>query len=212
MELELYDLIELGSAKHFAAAVRQAKPTQTIDLRINSAGGVAFEGVAMFNALKNHQGDVHVHVDGLAASAATLPMMAGNTITMASNAQLMIHNSRTPFLGMLTAREARRLHSQLGRTDKQAAGIYAERTGKEADDLRAMMADETWMDAEEAMQHGFVTEISEPSTVALNCSPEVSREWFTRPDRFESIAESRFVPIDEDNAREQLQRILSCPS
>ncbi len=97
LTLEVYDVIGADffgdgiTASAVSDAIAQAGSHDSVALRINSPGGDAFEGVAIYNVLKNHGKPVNVYVDGLAASAASIVAMAGDTICMGTGAMMMIH-------------------------------------------------------------------------------------------------------------------------
>lgn len=114
-----------------------------------------------------------MHIDGLAASAASVVAMAGDTIKMPENATLMIHNAWTYTGG--GAEDLRRTADELDRINDQIAGIYAARTGKEKDEISALMTAETWMSGTEALNMGFVNELIENKKVAACTDTE---KWF----------------------------------
>ena len=128
-----------------------------INVRINSPGGRVFDGIAIYNALVRHPADIHVHVDGLAASIASIIAMAGDTVTMMQGSQMMIHDALGIEIG--NAKEHRTFADFLDRQSENLSHIYAERTGKTADELREMMLAETWMFAAEAVELGFADNI-----------------------------------------------------
>jgi ATP-dependent protease ClpP protease subunit len=141
--------------------------TPKISLRINSPGGDVFDGLAIYNALRAHPAKKTVHVDGLAASIASVIAMAGDEIVMADSAFMMIHDSWGLAIG--NSEELRALADTLEKIDGSIAGIYATRTGKKADDLRAMMDAETWMTAAEAVEMKFADK-SEDAAEAKNAA------------------------------------------
>lgn len=120
---------------------------------INSPGGDAFEGIAIYNLLREHPAKVTVNVLGLAASAASIIAMAGDTIKMGSAAFLMIHSSS----GIVIGNEAdmREFAALLASIDAAVAKLYAARTGKPEAEMIAMMQKETWLTADEAVKSGF---------------------------------------------------------
>jgi len=137
-----------------------------VTVRLNSGGGIATFGVAIYSALKAHPGKVTVKIDGLAASAASIIAMAGNDILMREGALLMIHDTRTVAWG--EAAELRRAADILDTLSAQYAGIYARRSGQAEADVRALMLAETWMSAESAIAAGFATgTIDEAEAVAF---------------------------------------------
>lgn len=132
-----------------------------LTVHLNSGGGSAFDGVEMYNALKGHPGGVHVHVEGLAASAASVIAMAGTTRTMHTGAQMMIHDAACGSYG--NAADLRDAADVLERVSAGLADIYAEATGQPAEHWREMMRAETWYDADEAVAAGLATGVHRPA-------------------------------------------------
>jgi ATP-dependent protease ClpP protease subunit len=131
--------------------------TPDLTVRINSRGGDVFEGVAILNALRGYGGRVTTVIDGLAASAASFIAMSGAEIVMNRNSEMMIHNGHTLAIG--GAEDMRKMADNLERVNANIASIYAERAGGTADDWRALMADETWFSAEEAVSAGLADRV-----------------------------------------------------
>jgi ATP-dependent protease ClpP protease subunit len=167
-EILIYDEISMFgvSAKDFVTALRDVK-TPNIRLRINSPGGDVFDGIAIYNALRAHPAKKTVHIDGLAASIASVIAMAGDEIVMADSAFMMIHDSWGMAIG--NADELRALANTLEQIDGTIADIYRARTGKKADELRAMMDAETWMTASQAVDLKFAHR-SEDAAEAKNAA------------------------------------------
>lgn len=124
-------------------------------VRINSAGGYVHEGLAIYNALTAHKGEVTVHVDAIAASSASIIAMAGNRRIMRTGSLMMIHDPATVTFG--TADDHDKQRSVLDKWADEMAGIYADRTGLAMSDVRQDMKKELWMDGEEAVDLGFAT-------------------------------------------------------
>lgn len=125
----------------------------TINLRINSEGGEVFDGITIFNALRNHAATVNVTVDGLAASAASFIAMAGDTITMDRGSQMMIHDAQSVTYG--NAGAMRECADLLDKASNTIASLYAERAGGTVESWRKTMAKDTWYTAEEAVAAGL---------------------------------------------------------
>lgn len=144
-----------------------------LDIRINSPGGYVMEGLAIYNAIirEGKKGrKVTTHIDGLAASMASVLAMAGEDIIMADNALMMIHNPWDCACG--DANELRRAADKLDRLRDQTVGIYSGQTGLTADALIPMLDEETWFTAEQALEQNFITEITGASTaLASNVQP-----------------------------------------
>jgi hypothetical protein len=108
--------------------------------------------------LKAQNKPIDVYVDGIAASAASIVAMCGNTITMAPNAMLMIHNAWTGCVGY--ASDLRKMADTLDKVSASIAQTYVDRTGKSMATIKQMMDDETWMSAQDALSDGFCTSIT----------------------------------------------------
>lgn len=128
-----------------------------IKVTINSDGGDAFEGFAIYNLLKDHKAQVEVDIIGIAASAASIIAMAGDTISIAANGWMMIHNAAGIVRG--ESEDMKRWGDVLQKISEQAADIYAARTGLSRERCIEMMSATTWMTAAEAKEFGFVDSV-----------------------------------------------------
>jgi len=145
------------TAKSFQKELSKISASQ-IDLHINSPGGEVFDGITIYNLIKQHPANVTTYIDGLAASIASVIALAGDRIIMAENALYMMHN---PFgFVMGTAAEMRSMADVLDKVSGSIIGTYAGKSGKTDDEIKALLDAETWMSADEAMEFGFVDEIS----------------------------------------------------
>ena len=143
-----------------------------ISVRINSPGGSVTEGIAIYNTLRADGRKVTVYVDAIAASIASIIALAGDSIVMAENSQIMIHK---PFSGVVgNAEEMRKMANTIDSVEDIIVGIYAKRTGKPETVIKAMMAAETYLSAAEAVELGFATSIDAPMKIAA-CLGEKSR-------------------------------------
>lgn len=126
-----------------------------ITLRINSLGGSVGDGLAIYNALKRHPGDIDVQVDGLAVSCASLIAMAGDTVTMAENSLMMIHAPWGATTGNAT--NLRSTADMLDKFSEAMSASYAAKTGKPAEEMLALLSDgqDHWFAAAEAVAAGF---------------------------------------------------------
>jgi ATP-dependent protease ClpP protease subunit len=133
--------------------------TGPLTVRINSGGGIATEGQAIYTALRDHPGEVTVVVDGVAASAASLIAMAGDKIVMRRGAWMLIHDPAQLFgYGRGTADDHRELAGYLDAVGDAYAEVYAARSGMERDEARAIMRRETVYVGAAAVEAGFATE------------------------------------------------------
>lgn len=143
----------------FVAQLR-AITASTIHLRINSPGGSVFGARAIETALREHKAKIVVHIDGLAASAATFIAMAGDEVVMSPGALFMIHNAWTFAYG--NAAELKNTAALLDKIDGTLVATYAARTKQAPEQIADWMAAETWFTADEAVAHGFADSITEP--------------------------------------------------
>lgn len=154
------------SARSIAEILSEHPNVAGIEVRINSVGGSAFDGIAIHSVLKQHPAPVAVFVDGIAASAASLVAMAGDTISMGAASQMMIHNARTHTHG--DKNELRGTADMLSSIDDQGASLYAAVTGKKHEDVLTLMEAETWFNAAEAVAEGFATDVVESLEIAAS--------------------------------------------
>lgn len=167
-EILIYDVIVadeleaewLGGVapKPFVEALR-AIDAKTLHVRINSPGGSVFAGRAIEQALREHPARIVVHVDGVAASAASFVAMAGDEIVMAPGALMMIHKAWGLAIG--NDDELRKTADLLGKIDGTLVKTYAERTGQTPEAIADWMAAETWFTAEEAVLFKFADRVAE---------------------------------------------------
>ena len=168
-EICLYDVIDQWggiSAKDFRRELAAAGDVDVIHCRINSPGGSVWDGLAIHNTLKAHKAKVIVHVDGVAASMASIVAMAGDEIEMPANAFLMLHNPSDIAAG--DAEEIRKTANLLDQVKDQLAGIYAGRCGKSVDEIGKLMDAETWLDGKTAVEMGLATKCLEPLATAAS--------------------------------------------
>ena len=151
-------------------------------IRINSEGGDAWEGVAIYNMLRSLRMPVSVMIDGLAASAASVIAMAGKPIVMARSSMMMIHEPWTVALG--NAREFRRYADSMDALADEMAGIYARRSGQDMETVTAWMKDEEEMYGMSAVARGFADAIvdDEDAGAKAQSALERARALFADPE------------------------------
>lgn len=135
---------------------------ETINVRINSPGGSVFEGVTIYNTLAQHAANVVVHIDGVAASIASIIAMAGDEIRIAEAATMMIHKPLSFAFGQ--APDLRKEADVLDTLEESLIDIYEARTGLKRDDLAKRLAAETWMRGQEAVDAGFADTVVKSKT------------------------------------------------
>jgi ATP-dependent protease ClpP protease subunit len=151
-QLHIYD--EIGFFGVSAADLMRdlADVTGDLEVHINSPGGEVWDGIAIYNSLLARK-NVTVHIDGIAASIASVIAMAGNPVLIARNAQMMIHEGFAMAVG--NAQDMRDLAEQLDKASNNIASIYSDHTGKPINYFREVMKAETWYDADECINEGL---------------------------------------------------------
>ena len=130
---------------------------EEIELHINSPGGSVYDGIAIRNALIQHEATITVIVDGLAASAASYIALAGDEVVMAPNSELMVHDASGVCLGW--AEDMRKTAEDLDRISDNIAAMYADKAGGDAKAWRKVMLAETWYTADEAVIAGLADRV-----------------------------------------------------
>lgn len=128
-----------------------------ITVWINSPGGDVFAAAQIYNMLRDYKGNVTVNIDGVAASAASVIAMAGNTVCMSPVAMMMIHNPATLAAG--EAKDMQKAIAMLNEVKESILNAYEFKTGLSRAKLSHMMDDETWFNAKKAVELGFADKI-----------------------------------------------------
>lgn len=175
-------------AKDFATALDDLSP-KALEIRIDSPGGDVFEGFAIASAIQRYEGETHVFVDGVAASAASYIAIMADKVTMNDFAAFMIHNASGIAIG--NRDDLRETADLLERLDNSIAGTIASRTGMKLDDAKAAMSAETWYFGDEAKEAGFCDEVIKTEKRA---KAKLNREFADRyknvPDGVEIVDET----------------------
>ena len=165
------------SAEEFSKQLSAIGDVKNLDIRLNSAGGSVFDGLTIYQRLKQHTAKVHVFVDGLAASIASIIAMAADEITVYNTSTVMIHKPWT-FAGG-SADDFASTIARLDAAEGQMVGIYADKTGLSADHIKRLLTAETWMTGEEALELGFADNFDEStSAMAAAVKPDFNKQWF----------------------------------
>lgn len=171
--------------KAFADELKKLGEVKAIDLRINSAGGSAFSGLAIYNMLKRHPASITVHVDGLAASIASIIAMAGDEVLMGEGAQMMIHDASAVSWG--NAAEMRRTAELLDSISGDLAEIYARRSGRPSAEIRDLMRAESWFGAAEAVEAKLADRVVAGEKVEAHLEPEQAARFKHPPKALLSV-------------------------
>jgi ATP-dependent Clp protease protease subunit len=168
VEFHLYDAVKpswmakyidgLVTASSITNQLKEYPDAERIDVFINSPGGDVFEGLSIFNTLKDHAAPVHVTVRGVAGSIAGVIAMAGDHIKMGEGTFLMVHGAVTGVMG--NAQDMREMARLLDKVDASIAGILSRRSGADMKIVEKWMKDETWFTAEEAIDRRLADRVA----------------------------------------------------
>lgn len=153
-EIKIYEPIG-GHYGIQAATIVEGIPADATEIivRIHSPGGSVGDGIAIYNALRDHPADVTTIVDGYAASIASVIMLAGDEVRVHKSSLIFIHNPFTTTQG--DSKELRKVADDLDLHGRQILEIYKDHTGKTTEELAQMLDDETWMTGQMAIENGF---------------------------------------------------------
>lgn len=183
------------TAKRVGAVLRNLGGAD-VTVNINSPGGDMFEGLAIYNQLREYKGKVTVQILGLAASAASIIAMAGDEVRMGLGAFLMIHNC---WVGIAANRLGlREMADSLEPFDKAMAGIYAAHTGGDIAVMQALMDAESWIGGSDAVDQGFADALLD--SAKLKEDPKASTPQQIAARRLDVILAKQGMPRSERRA------------
>ncbi|MBG2712368.1 ClpP-like prohead protease/major capsid protein fusion protein [Proteus sp. WDL240414] len=178
------DLLSLGNLSH-------------INLHIHSPGGEVFDGIAIYNQLKNHSATITVYIDGLAASMASVIAMVGDTVIMPKNAMMMIHKPWGVSWG--DANDMREYADLLDKLENVLIPAYVAKTGKTTEEMTAMLEQETWLDGDECVEHGFADKVIEPVKAMASLTSKRIEEFSSMP----SAIKNQITPKNTTSSTQQ---------
>lgn len=141
--------------------IGSVKDAKEVVIRLNSSGGDADVGITIHNLLKGFPGHKTVIVEGLAASAASLIMCAGDTVKVYPASEVMIHNPATYLDGYYKTTDIKTIIKDFVAREQSMKAIYAEKTGKPDDEIQTLIDKTTWMIGQQAVDQGFADELIE---------------------------------------------------
>jgi ATP-dependent protease ClpP protease subunit len=210
---EYYGMTATVTAKAFVDRLAKLpEAVKTIRVHINSPGGDVFAAVNIANALRDQQTSksraVETIVDGLAASAASIVMMAGKTVAIADNAMVMVHNPWSIAIG--SAADMRKSADTLDAIRNTIIATYKWHSSLDDVELIALMDADTWMDADEAIANGFATEKVEGLKAAASIDPRGLAK-LTVPDKYRARVDALLAkPAEPPKAADAVEIIKAC--
>lgn len=161
------------AAKDFAETFSKIPKDHEISVRINSPGGSVWDGLAIHSLLETRKAQVETHVDGLAASIASVIALAGRKTTIAPSALYMVHNPWGGIVG--NAEQMRKYADDLDKHAQSLIGIYARKTSKTEEQIKNLMDAETWFTGDEAKAAGFADELNQTTDAQASINFDLSR-------------------------------------
>ncbi|WP_188942894.1 head maturation protease, ClpP-related [Virgibacillus salexigens] len=174
---------------------------ETIHVHINSPGGSAFDGVAIANQLKQHKAEIIVHIDGWAASAASVIAMAGDKIIMPENTMMMIHRASTIKIGNAATFE--KTASDLRKIDTSLAASYKKRFVGEDSELNQLLDDETFLTADEAVAFGLADVVGEE--IEIKDLEDLDNDEEEEPENFKESLVAKYAAQAQKKPEDQQQ-------
>jgi len=191
-EISIYEEIGMGGVTP-ASFISQltALGKIPITVRINSLGGSVFDGLAIYNLLRDHVGGVTIKIDGVAASMASVVAMAGTRVVMSESALMMIHNPNSEVAG--EASDLRNMAQVLDQVKNSLVAAYHTKTKMSPNKIAAMMDAETWMSAPEALALGFIDAVEKSAVVVAKFD---TKRMPTLPAKFKNLmSEPTNIPV-----------------
>ena len=169
---DIGDYYDVQSGRVARELLEAEKDARRVNIRINSCGGEVYCGIAIYNAIKNSRADVHLYVDGIAASMASVIALCGKPVEMSRYARLMLHSVSGGCYGNI--KEMQKCIKEIESLEDSLADIYAARLGLTADEVKARFFDgeDHWLTAREALDLGFVDGIYDAEPVPADSTPE----------------------------------------
>lgn len=161
-----------GMTPKIVNGVLRKNKGRAITVNINSPGGSFFDGVAIYNLLREHDGEINVRIVGIAASAASVIALAGDTVQIAESGFFMIHNAWNFLAG--NRHQMREMADTLEQFDESMVGVYTKHTGMADSEIVTMMDKETWISGKDAVDMGFATGLLDSDDVKVDKSGKAS--------------------------------------
>lgn len=213
-EMWLYDVIDsddwYGITASEVVMALSAAGGSDILVHVNSPGGMATEGLAIYNTFKNYEGKVTMRIEGMAASAASIVVLAGNEVVIESAAMMMIHDAWGMTVG--PADDHRAQADVLDKLSDVLAGIYATKAGKTSAYWRDQMKTETWYSGQDAVDAGLADRLnSEAEEATDEAAAKWDRSIFANiQNRVATVATKKAEPAYDFAAfRESLKGVLA---
>nr|DAD68776.1 MAG TPA: Putative ATP dependent Clp protease [Siphoviridae sp. ctPEx3] len=169
---DIGDYYDVQSGRVAGELLEAEKAGRRVNIRINSNGGEVYCGIAIYNAIKNSRADVHIYVDGIAASMASVIALCGKPVEMSKYARLMLHSVSGGCYG--NKKDMQKCIEEIESLEDSLGDIYAARLGMSKDEVKSRFFDgeDHWLTADEAQRLGFIDGIYDAEPVPAGSTPE----------------------------------------
>ena len=197
----------LGVTSEEVSAFLSQNKNQDVEIRINSVGGSVFEGIAIHNLLKAHNGKVNVVIDSLCASIATVIALGGDTITMNLGSMFMIHNPWSMAFG--ESEDFRKKADLLDKIKEELVAIYMTKFEGSEEELQQMMDSETWLTDKEAMKFGFVDSMEKELKISASIKYDLSKYFNSLPQKGNQMKNKKKLDSEIDSVKAEEKAEIS---
>ena len=169
---DIGDYYDVQSGRVAGELLEAEKAGRRVNIRINSNGGEVYCGIAIYNAIKNSRADVHIYVDGIAASMASVIALCGKPVEMSKYARLMLHSVSGGCYG--NKKDMQKCIEEIESLEDSLGDIYAARLGMSKEEVKSRFFDgeDHWLTADEALRLGFIDGIYDAGPVPAGSTPE----------------------------------------
>ena len=194
------------SAWGFKKELEELGEISELNVHINSYGGETFQGLAIYNLLKQHKAQINVYVDGIAASSASIIAMAGDKIYMPKTSLMMIHNCWKWAVG--NSKELRKTADDMDKVAIAYKEAYLSKINITEDELDKLLDEETYLTADECIEMGFADEIVELKTnSSINQNANMCLYKLVNKLKQKEKENTIIVDLDEKTADEMVKKI-----
>lgn len=194
------------SANSLKNELEELGDVSKINVHINSSGGSTFQGLAIHNLLKQNKAQINVYVDGIAASSASIIAMAGDKVYMPRTSLMMIHNCWTLAIG--NAEELRKTADDMDKIAEAYKSAYMSKVNITREKLEELLANETYLTAEECVEMGFADDILEDEKIAVNSF--ANKSILNLVNRLKVAEEKNKAPnVDENIIEDKIKEVLN---
>lgn len=193
LRIDIYDVIGWNwydggiTAQTISKKLQEAGDIDTVHVHVNSPGGDAFEGIAIHNILKSHPAKVKMRIEGVAASAASVVLMAGDEVEIPTNAMIMIHDPATFAFG--GEDEMQKAINRLKAVKDATVNTYHAKCGKSKEQVATWMTEEKWFTGQEAVDAGLADKTAEAVTLPKVEKAESTNQLFRKapPENYSAL-------------------------